>query len=188
MYFQYQKELVAPCKPLDPVFVYYKPYNPSDGYGMYQFDIPREDVEGNIIPADCMKYSIYFDDELFTFMKDEYFFIPEEMTEVPFTYKDDFDFFIDGITHTVFFYSQGFSKMGAQSIITINGEKAYSNIVYNTGDSTTGVDKVGSVATGVKRVEFYDLNGHRLAKPVNGVMLKKVIYDNGDVKTTKIVK
>ena len=26
------------------------------------------------------------------------------------------------------------------------------------------------------------------AKPVNGVMLKKVIYDNGDVKTTKIVK
>lgn len=186
--FKYQKELVSPCKPLDPVFVYYKPYNPSDGYGMYQFDILREDVEGNIIPADSMKYCIYFDNELFTFMKDEYFFIPEEMTEIPYTYKDDFDFFVDGLTHTVFFYSQGFSKIGAQSIITINGEKTYSNIVYNTGGSTTGVDKVGSTATGVKRVEFYDLNGRRLAKPVSGVILKKVFYDNGDVKTTKIVR
>ena len=39
-----------------------------------------------------------------------------------------------------------------------------------------------------KVMEFYDLNGRRLSKPVSGVILKKVFYDNGDVKTTKIVR
>ena len=52
---------------------------------------------------------------------------------------------------------------------------------------TSAIDEI-TVSGEVERIEYYNLQGIRLAEPVQGINIRRTIYRNGDVVTDKVLK
>lgn len=167
--------------PATPIISTYMEYNEDAGYGGLIFTLPTEDVNGNWINPEKMKYIIYGDDKAYEFTTDLYTCIEENMTEVPYSFTDDLDFVLQDGEHIVYLYEGGFSKMGIQSVYYGGGERTVSPIVYQTSD---GIKVKTSVPV---TTEFYDLQGRRLTNPTLGLTIMKAIYADGSVKTIKYI-
>lgn len=165
--------------PVTPIISTYMEYNEDAGYGGLIFTLPTEDVNGNWINPEKMKYIIYGDDKAYEFTTDLYTGIEENMTEIPYSFTDDLDFTLQDGEHIVYLYEGGFSKMGVQSVYYGGGERTVSPIVYQTSDGIK-VKTTAPVST-----EFYDLQGRRLNNPTLGLTIMKVTYTDGSVKTIK---
>lgn len=165
--------------PATPIISTYMEYNEDAGYGGLIFTLPTEDVNGNWINPEKMKYIIYGDDKAYEFTTDLYTGIEENMTEIPYSFTDDLDFTLQDGEHIVYLYEGGFSKMGVQSVYYGGGERTVSPIVYQTSD---GIKVKTSVPV---TTEFYDLQGRRLTNPTLGLTIMKAIYADGSVKTIK---
>lgn len=167
--------------PATPTISTYMEYNEDAGYGGLVFTLPTEDVNGNWINPEKMKYIIYGDDKAYEFTTDLYTGIEENMTEVPYSFTDDLDFVLQDGEHIVFLYEGGYSKMGVQSVYYGGDERTVSPIVYQTSDGIK-VKTTAPVST-----EFYDLQGCRLNNPTPGLTIMKAIYADGSVKTIKYI-
>lgn len=167
--------------PATPIISTYMEYNEDAGYGGLIFTLPTEDVNGNWINPEKMKYIIYGDDKAYEFTTDLYTSIEENMTEIPYSFTDDLDFTLQDGEHIVYLYEGGFSKMGVQSVYYGGGERTVSPIVYQTSD---GIKVKTSVPV---TTEFYDLQGRRLTNPTLGLTIMKAIYADGSVKTIKYI-
>ena len=167
--------------PATPIISTYMEYNEDVGYGGLVFTLPTEDVNGNWINPEKMKYIIYGDDKAYEFTTDLYTGIEENMTEVPYSFTDDLDFVLQDGEHIVFLYEGGYSKMGVQSVYYGGDERTVSPIVYQTSDGIK-VKTTAPVST-----EFYDLQGRRLNNPIPGLTIMKAIYADGSVKTIKYI-
>lgn len=167
--------------PATPIISTYMEYNEDAGYGGLIFTLPTEDVNGNWINPEKMKYIIYGDDKAYEFTTDLYTGIEENMTEIPYSFTDDLDFTLQDGEHIVYLYEGGFSKMGVQSVYYGGGERTVSPIVYQTSDGIK-VKTTAPVST-----EFYDLQGRRLTNPTLGLTIMKAIYADGSVKTIKYI-
>lgn len=167
--------------PATPTISTYMEYNEDAGYGGLVFTLPTEDVNGNWINPEKMKYIIYGDDKAYEFTTDLYTGIEENMTEVPYSFTDDLDFVLQDGEHIVFLYEGGYSKMGVQSVYYGGDERTVSPIVYQTSDGIK-VKTTAPVST-----EFYDLQGRRLNYPTPGLKIMKAIYADGSVKTIKYI-
>ena len=167
--------------PATPTISTYMEYNEDAGYGGLVFTLPTEDVNGNWINPEKMKYIIYGDDKAYEFTTHLYTGREENMTEVPYSFTDDLDFVLQDGEHIVFLYEGGYSKMGVQSVYYGGDERTVSPIVYQTSDGIK-VKTTAPVST-----EFYDLQGRRLNNPTPGLTIMKAIYADGSVKTIKYI-
>lgn len=52
---------------------------------------------------------------------------------------------------------------------------------------TSAIDEI-TVSGEVDRIEYYNLQGIRLAEPVQGINIRRTVYRNGDVVTDKVLK
>lgn len=52
---------------------------------------------------------------------------------------------------------------------------------------TSAIDEI-TVTGEVERIEYYNLQGIRLAEPVQGINIRRTVYSNGDVVTDKVLK
>lgn len=52
---------------------------------------------------------------------------------------------------------------------------------------TSAIDEI-TVTGEVERIEYYNLQGIRLAEPVQGINIRRTVYRNGDVVTDKVLK
>lgn len=52
---------------------------------------------------------------------------------------------------------------------------------------TSAIDEI-TVSDEVERIEYYNLQGIRLAEPVQGINIRRTVYRNGDVVTDKVLK
>lgn len=52
---------------------------------------------------------------------------------------------------------------------------------------TSAIDEI-TVPSEVERIEYYNLQGIRLAEPVQGINIRRTVYRNGDVVTDKVLK
>ncbi len=52
---------------------------------------------------------------------------------------------------------------------------------------TSAIDEI-TVSGEVERIEYYNLQGIRLAEPVQGINIRRIVYSNGDVVTDKVLK
>lgn len=143
---EYGQPVIAPyvdhaATPANPEVVEFVDEGELGGYNYGVFNVPTVDTEGNFINPNDLYYRIYFDDdELFTFGPDEYPYVTEFMTDVPYSYSDDYDFYAGG--STVYFYETGFQRVGIQSVFRGGGEEHVSDIVYM--DLTDGSAPEGS--------------------------------------------
>ncbi len=142
----YGQPVLAPyfdhaATPANPEVIDFVDQGVLGGYNYGSFNVPTVDIEGNFINPNDLYYRIYFDDdELFTFGPDEYPYVTEFMTDVPYNYTEGYDFGVGGAS--VYFYETGFQRVGIQSVFRGGGEEHVSDIVYM--ELTDGAAPVGS--------------------------------------------
>lgn len=169
-----------------PVFSTYNAYDADYGYGNIAFYIDACATDGNFMNPEKVYYNMYFDDELFTFYPDEYAYVTEEMTNVPLNFADNYDIYLTGTLHNVYFYSTGFSKIGVQVTYTGGGETHQSDIAWFDAAGISQTMISGNDA--VKGVSYFDLSGRKVSTPANGVFIKSMKLADGSVKNVKVIK
>ncbi len=146
-------------------------------YPSVSFNIPLEDVDGNGLLMDKLSYQLFVDNEStpLVLTTDIYEGLTEDMSEIPYTFSDDWDVYNNQI-----YLNQGvdvlstWKKIGIQSIYYGGGETNKSDIVWFVLE-TTGIT---GVSADDKNVMYFDLQGRRVAQPGKGLYIangKKVV-------------
>lgn len=131
-------------KPAPVVFTKYEEYDDLWGFGVVGFAIPCMDTEGYYINPEELYYTVYPDDstEPYLFSPDVYVDMEvPAMTDVPYNYIEDFDFKVNGVNHTVYFYHE-WNKVGIQVLQKHDGVITKSDIVYS--NSGSGIEQVSN--------------------------------------------
>ncbi len=154
--------------------------------GFIGFNISNVVNGTDIVPADKLYFSIYMNDEVFTFDPEDYFCFTEPTTVVPYgtiddtdSYAIDFDSYDD--EQLVAFIVDGISTIGVQAIYkdgdkevkseiaTINGEEPFEG----DDDDDDDDDAISEITTDSASASYFDLQGRRIAAPRAGQLLIK---------------
>ena len=166
--------------PADPEVV---AFNSTSSYPNVQFEIPTVDVDGNQLLTSKLFYTVWIEkngeEQPYTFTSALYSRdFEEDVTEVPYTHEG-YDFYQGG--SRVYFEDSAdeiatWTKIGVQSIYTGGDAVNKSNIVWNDGSVTTGINDVQRLTTGAPRL--FDLQGRQVENPSRGIYIsdgKKVV-------------
>ena len=123
--------------PANPEIVGVGNYDASKEYGYIAFTVPTKDVDGNDIKESELYYTLYSDinGEIspITFSPDLYVKLEEDLTEIPYTFTDSYDF-ADYGTYKVVYLNYNFNTMydriGVKSIYKGGGEVNESETVW----------------------------------------------------------
>ena len=142
-YLDEEAEFITPvvadvaATPADPEILRINNYDSEVGYGSVAFVIPTTDAEDNDLMEDKLYYVLYSEidgeAEVITFTPDLYEKLTEDMTEVPFTFTDNWDFADKGSYKLVFLnynFNKMYDRVGVQSIYYGGGERNVSAIVW----------------------------------------------------------
>lgn len=163
-------------------------------YMAAQFILPNLTAEGYILDTENLYWRLFLDEELYEFDEEMYGEIPENQTEVPYYYSESWEIYGQGAQKTFFLYTEGFDVLSIQ-VVYKDGQKSYysDNMNYNiiTGDisyssGTSSVESIGD--SSLVKVEYYNLNGQKIANPDNGIYIKRAHYSDGSVKATKVIR
>lgn len=180
---QHRNPEAAPEAPYDLEYFY------DDWGSSVWFQLPKVDVDGNILLVDNLYYEIYVNGEL------QYFDIVDEdwnvenTYRVPYMYNDWYDFWVDSTDpkdHTAYLYYDGeVSSIGIRSIyVNENGEDVYSNMAY--WGEPSGVNDPSRVKNPIA-VKWYDLQGREINGHVSGVAVKVTSFSDGSTVRAKVM-
>lgn len=156
-----------PAAPLPPKLTAFQPYdpNPWGGPGGLQFTLSYYSTEFNYLDPSHLYYNLYIDDELVTFSPDDYQNLETEMTDVPYSFSDQYEFYKYDENHrTIYFYKDVKKKIGMEAVY-VDGDLRFGSGIteyYPNGDPT-GVDMTEATVKQIKSVDFYDLSGRKLS-------------------------
>lgn len=112
-------------------------YDAKEGYGSFAFTIPTIDVDGNDLKEDKLFYQLYSDIDgdvqPITFTPDICEKLTEEMSIIPYTFTDNYDFVDRGDYKVVFLnydFSTLYDRIGVKSIYTGGSETNESEITW----------------------------------------------------------
>lgn len=175
-----------PMTPANPVFSI-DDVTRSTRFDVLKFTIPTVDVDGNDLNTNNLYYCIYYNDAVYTFTPALYTGLKSDMSEIPYGFSDsNYDIFLSGGQHTIYFYDKNWTKLGVQSIYRGGGQERKSAVVWV--DSTTGIESVTGAARTVKRVSYYDLQGRQVSSQATGLVIERIDYTDGSNTTSKVVK
>lgn len=60
-------------------------------------------------------------------------------------------------------------------------------IIYGDVNQTTGIENMNSDKGAIVAEAYYTMTGIKVTKPESGIFVKKVIYENGSMETTKLI-
>lgn len=174
----------APAAPYDLEFYF-------DEWGCsVWFQLPKVDVDGNILKVSNLYYEIYVNGEL------QYFDIEGEdwnlvkTSRIPYMYDDWNDFWVASVDprdHTVYLYPEEDPySIGIRSIyVNENGEDIYSAMAY-----WGVIDEVGSIGSDnvPTYVKWFDLQGREVSASSTGVVVKVVGFADGSVVRSIVLK
>lgn len=177
---QTRNPLAVPATPYD---VYYMDYDEDYGFAGIQFNLPNFDVEGNLLDGNRMYYEILIDGEPFTFEPDEYIYLSAPMTQIPYYFTEDYDFYINGVQREVYFYFEGLDTIGVRSYYVDESNQVFASEIgwdeyYSSVKAVEG--KTLSTST-------FDLMGLPVANGTQGMVIERRQLDNGRVVFTKKV-
>ncbi|MBO4851591.1 MAG: dockerin type I repeat-containing protein [Prevotella sp.] len=96
------------------------------------FTIPLLDVDGNPMVSSKLSFQFFYQvgDEVYpvTFDPDDYYYLEEAMTVIPYGFSEDYDFYANAIYLNMDF--SDWDKIGIQSIYTGGGEENVSEIFW----------------------------------------------------------
>ncbi len=169
--------------PADPTFVNYQPYSDTLGYGTLNFDLPFWTADNQIIDRDNLSYVIYFDDQPATFSTDLYWDLPENLSEIPYSFTDWYDFFCVGINHAIYLYEGDYDRIGVQVIARNVDQELRSKVFYYGTENTIDL----SIDTQVIGQSYISLTGKPVVNPQSGIYILRTDYSNGISSFQKVI-
>lgn len=163
------------AKPATPDVWEYYPYDGEWGFGLFTAYIPDTDTEGQILNTEKLSYVIYLGDQTrqLTLSPAEYCNLDHEMTELPYSFTDNFDISVTEYGHTIYLFNGGYDRVGVQSIYRGAGEERRSDIGWSDGEVTDGIAAATTAATTAPAAR-YDLQGRRITKPARGISIVRM--------------
>ena len=129
--------VAGPATPADPEILRVGNYDSEQGYGSVAFTIPVEDVDGNDLNEEDLYYQLFSridgKEEPIVFTPEICERLTEDMTEIPYTFTDNWDFEDKGTYKVVFLnynFNLNYEAIGVQSIYKGGGETNKSEIVW----------------------------------------------------------
>lgn len=180
--------------PANPSVKGFVPYGKQqDGnYGRILLDIPTVSTTGEGLLTSKLGYQFFLEkngtQSAYTFEKSRYKNIPADMTVVPYTYADGWDFYLGGTC--VYFYDdfKDVTKIGIQSVYTGGGAENKSEVVWFDVQAFIK-DGIETVSGSQPVSESYtDLQGRAVSADTKGLVLKTTRMSDGTVKTIKIMR
>ena len=108
----------------------------------------------------------------------------EPMTEIPYDFTDYYDIYmVSPGNWEIQLYGIEPESIGVQSISTAGGQINESEIATFMTSGLTNQNIIKEVVA----TKYYNLNGNEVSKDFNGIVVKKEIFKDGSVKTTKIL-
>ncbi|MBD5356328.1 MAG: hypothetical protein HDR88_04895 [Bacteroides sp.] len=178
----------SPMTPDDPEILGYEYYDDYE-FGAIAYTIPEWSIDGRVMNTDNLFYNFFIDDQILVLYPDEYPDLDEPMENIPARYEDS-SIYYWGDSYEAIIYPTGFDKIGVRTFyINPDGSKTYSNIVYNDGSVTSGIQSASDDMLSVTGIEYYTVDGRRIAKPAKGsICIKRTIFSDGSSKTTKLIQ
>lgn len=179
--------------PADPEISGFAPYDEGERYGSISFVQPLESVEGENLLADKLYYVIYTKSVVdnteapYVFTPDLYIKIEEDMTYVPYTFNDDYDFNeFQGVKIVYLnFPTSEYKAFGVQAFYLGGNEVNASNLVWKENPETTGIS--AATAGSVAKVSYTDLSGRTVAQPTHGLYIMTMKMADGTKKSVKML-
>jgi len=123
--------------PADPKILSVGNYDSSNGYGYVSFTVPTTDVDGNDLKETNLFYQFYSDIagdiQPIVFTPEICEKLTEDMTIIPYTFTDNWDFADKGSYKVVFLnynFNEMYDRIGVKSIYTGGGETHESEIAW----------------------------------------------------------
>ena len=145
-------------------------------------EVPTLDVNGNMMLFSKLYYELWIEkdgmEEPLVLTKDLYSYIPEDMTEIPYVYDDNFDISRGG---SLVYLNQDveeidtWKKIGIQSIYYGGGECNKSDIAWKVNETA---DRISSPLGEKGDAIIYNLAGQRIGKIQKGINImngKKIV-------------
>lgn len=165
----------------------YMAYDPDYGYSTVSIYVPRQSVDGEFLETSKLTYSLYINDELFTFSPDQYYSLYEPTTEIPYGYEDGYWFYnLGGGRYDIILYYDGeINNIGVKSFY-YGGDTVTESEMGLFVIKTTGITELTDKA--VSGVTYYDLTGKSSSAPFDGINIKVTTYTDGSKSTVKVIK
>ncbi len=169
--------------PANPSNLYFEDTYASDGYGTFRFDVPAVSTDGDFLNTDDLSYVVYVDGEEWEFDADDYE-LDANMVEIPWDFSVYYIYNWGGTVREVDFFVEGITTLGVQSVYKYNGEETRSEIVTLDLDDPTAVAGLNADKK-VASVKLYDVAGREVSSAAKGIVIKRVVYEDGSVASFK---
>ena len=182
-----QPEIATPATPTITEFT-------EDDYGHYvKMTIPAKDVDGNDLFAALLSYQLLIDrngeQSVYEFTTDNYEFIEENMTVVPYNFTDYYD--IDVAGKQVYIYGDDiddWNAIGVKSIYTV-GEKSREtreSEIFWYLLKPTAISEVNT--NNVVETNYYDMQGRKVDANATGLLIMQMRMQDGTTKAIKVIR
>lgn len=143
---------------------------------------PSADVNGDYINPDLLTYRIEFDGTPYEFSPDSYFGLSEPMIEIPYSFTDFYDIYVNGPRHTIFLHdTPAWNTVEAVATYTVDG--------VSNSNSSASQSEIGNINVENKQIvaeTYTDLTGRRISSPAPGsIVIVSTRYDDGTVVNSK---
>ena len=179
-------EIATPATPTITEFT-------EDDYGHYvKMTIPAKDVDGNDIFAALLSYQLLVDrngeQSVYEFTTDNYEFIEENMTVIPYNFTDYYDIDVAGKQVYIYGDIDEWSAIGVKSIYTVGDksrETRESEIFWYQLKPTA----ITSISTNdVVETSYYDLQGRKVDANATGLLIKQMRMQDGTTRAVKVMR
>lgn len=180
-------EIATPATPTITEFT-------EDDYGHYvKMTIPAKDVDGNDIFAALLSYQLLIDrngeQSVYEFTTDNYEFIEENMTVVPYNFTDYYD--IDVAGKQVYIYGDDIDQwtaIGVKSIYTVGGKsrETRESEIFWYPLKPTAISEVNT--NNVVETNYYDMQGRKVDANATGLLIMQMRMQDGTTKAAKLMR
>lgn len=155
------------------------------GYSIFGFKLSMVSQEGDLLDTDNLYYRLFVNGDQIDFDPNIYTNMPEYMTEIPFYFTNDNEFFARNVlVREIGIYNTDINTLGVQMVYYCDGTETEGPIVRLELE-TTGVPNIHD--SEVLNVEYFDLTGKKTSDTTKGMLIKRTTYSNGQVSTSKII-
>ena len=165
----------------------------EDDYGHYVLmNIPAKDVDGNDIFAALLSYQLLVDrngeQSVYEFTTDNYEFIEENMTVVPYNFTDYYDIDVAGKQVYIYGDIDEWNAIGVKSIYTVGDKSRETRESEIFWYQLTPTAINGISANNVVETSYYDLQGRKVDASATGLLIKQMRMQDGTTKAVKVIR
>lgn len=188
--------------PANPTHLQYlTKWVPQQGFADLQFNFSNYSTEGLVLDSNHLYYSVIANDKPIIFGEqkvlnllgktvDAYSEIPDKQMWVPYLFSNFEDIYkYSNSEFDIGIYVWNVVKIGVQTMYNYNDEFTYSDIVtldVYTGEITETPAAVKVLENSkVVKEEYYTLSGQKVEKPSGGIFIKRTIFNDGTVTSSK---